>query len=196
MIPRHRGGRIHRLRRCHNHAWQAGRNSPPLLQPPIVHLYRCSGEHRGWDIHAHGADCLHAQHQAVAQKRARSKDSGTLPSEREGAQHYRSTDLLVYGTGRSFETFGWVPPMTVGWRQTSGCATLWGCSMVHRGKNIVNGSKKYPIYPCNVRAVHQRPQCMSCIQYMHWIRRGGAARPGPCMRSPPQPPPPPPSFDR
>ena len=24
--------------------------------------------------------------------------------------------------------------------KTSGCATLWGCSMVHRGKNIVNGT--------------------------------------------------------
>ena len=43
--------------------------------------------------------------------------------------------------------------MTKGWGETSGCATLWGCSMVHRGKNIVNGSKKSPISPCNVRAV-------------------------------------------
>ena len=43
--------------------------------------------------------------------------------------------------------------MTKGWGETSGCATLWGCSMVHRGKNIVNGSKKSPNSPCNVRAV-------------------------------------------
>ena len=42
---------------------------PPPLQPPVVHLYRCSGRHicgrhRGWDIHAHGADRFHAQHQS------------------------------------------------------------------------------------------------------------------------------------
>ena len=78
---------------------------------------------------------------AQAQKRVRSEDYCTLPSEREGAQHYRSTNLPVYGIGRSFETFGWVPPVTVGWGETSGFATLWGCSMVHRGKNIVNGNE-------------------------------------------------------
>ena len=41
--------------------------------------------------------------------------------------------------------------------ETSGCATLWGCSMVHRGKNIANGSQKSPMSPRNVRAVHKRP---------------------------------------
>ena len=64
-----------------------------------------------------------------------------------------------------FETFGWVPPMTKGWGETSGCATLWGCSMVHRGKNIVNGSKKSPISPCNVRAV--RAPCPCCAHAVH-----------------------------
>ena len=39
----------------------------------------------------------------------RSKDYGTLLSEREVAQHYRSTDLPVYGIGRSFETTGGAP---------------------------------------------------------------------------------------
>ena len=63
---------------------------------------------------------------AKAQKSTRSEDYNTLPSEREGAQHYHSTDLPVYGIGRSFETFGWIPPVTVGWGETSGCATLWG----------------------------------------------------------------------
>ena len=72
-IPRHRGGGIHRLRRCHNHARQAGRHGPPPFQPPVVHLYRCSGRHihgwhRGWDIHAHGADRLHTQHQSRGPK--------------------------------------------------------------------------------------------------------------------------------
>ena len=52
---------------------------------------------------------------AEAQKSTRSEDCGALPSEQEGAQHYRSTDLPVCGIRRSFETFGWVPPVTVGW---------------------------------------------------------------------------------
>ena len=34
--------------------------------------------------------------------------------------------------------------------------------MVHRGKNIVYGSKKSPIYPCNVRVVHA--PCPHCAQ--------------------------------
>ena len=116
-------------------------------------------------------------------KRAPSEDYGTLPSEREGGQHYRSTDLPIYGIGMSHflgsllqpntlnitiaesypllptrralkhpvgsicfsftvlfqhTAFLWVSPVTVVWGETSGCATLWGCSMVHRGKNIVN----------------------------------------------------------
>ena len=84
---------------------------------------------------------------AEAQKSVRSEDYGTLPSEREGAQHCRSTDLPVYGIGRSFDTFGWVPPVTVGGGETSRCATLWGSSMVHRSKNIANGSKNPQFLP-------------------------------------------------
>ena len=49
---------------------------------------------------------------AKAQQRARSKGYGRLPWEQEGAQHSRLTDLPVYGIGRLFEAFGWVPPMT------------------------------------------------------------------------------------
>ena len=66
---------------------------------------------------------------AKAQKSGRSEDYGTLPLERGGAQHYRSTDLPVYGIGRSFETFGWVPPVTMGWGETSGYGprqAYWG----------------------------------------------------------------------
>ena len=104
---------------------------------------------------------------AEAQQRMRS-EATAHPSEREEAQHYRSTDLPVYDIGRSFETFGWVPPMTKGWGETSGCATLWGCSMVHRGKNIVNGSKKSPISPCNVRAVRSLcPRRACCARAVH-----------------------------
>ena len=69
---------------------------------------------------------------AEVQKSARSEDYGTLLSRQEGAQHYRLTDLPVCGIGRSFETFGWVPPVTVSWGETLGRATLWGCSMVHK----------------------------------------------------------------
>ena len=123
-IPRHRGGRIHRLRRCHNPARQASTG---------VGTFTLTGQ-----------ITFTLNIKAEAQKRMHSEDHGTLPSEREGAQHYCSTDLPVYGIGRSFETFGWVPPMTKGWGETRGCATLWGCSMVHKGKNIVNGSKKIP----------------------------------------------------
>ena len=78
---------------------------------------------------------------AEAHKSVHSKDYGTILSKREGVQHYCSTGLPVYGIGRSFETFGWVPPVTVGWGETSGCATLWRCSMVHKSKNIVTGSE-------------------------------------------------------
>ena len=119
---------------------------------------------------------------AEAQKSVRSEDYGTLPSEQEGAQRYRSTDLPVYGIGRSFETFEWVLPMTVGWGETSGCATLWGCSMVHRGKNIVNGSKKtqfFPVMralcalcPCCVRVVHKRPPSVAPSVTLCHIRGG------------------------
>ena len=58
-------------------------------------------------------------------------------------------------------------PVTVGWGETSGCATLWGCSMVHRGKNIVNGSKNLQFLPAmcalcvpcprRARTLHKRP---------------------------------------
>ena len=84
---------------------------------------------------------------AEAPKSARSEDYGMLPSEREGAQQYHSTDLPVHGIARSFETIGWVLPVTVGCGEISGCVTLWGCSMVHRGKNIVNGSKNPQFLP-------------------------------------------------
>ena len=132
-IPRHRGGRIHRLSRCHNHARQAGRHGPPLLRPPVVHLYRRNGRHicgrhRGRHVHVTGQIAFTLDIKAEAQKSARSEDYSALPSEREGAQLYSSTDLPVYGIGRSFETFGWVRPVTVGWVETSGCATLWVCT--------------------------------------------------------------------
>ena len=169
-IPRHRGGRIHRLSRCHNHARQASWHGPPPLRPPVVQLYwrngrHICGRHRGWHVHVMGqiafALNIKAEAQKSAQKSARFEDCGTLLSEREGAQQYRSTDLSVYGIGRSFETFGWVPPVTVGWGETSGCETLWGCSMVARGKNIVDGSKNpqflLVMYACCVRAVHYPP---------------------------------------
>ena len=166
VIPRHCGGRIHRLRRCHNHARQAGRHGPPSLRPPVVHLYWRSGRHvrgrhRGWDVHAHGHITFMLNIKAGAQKSTRSEDYGTLPSQREGAQQYRSTGLPIYGIGRSCETFGWVLPVTMGWAETSGCATLCGCSMVHRGKSIVNGSKntQFPCAMCvrHARTVHKSP---------------------------------------
>ena len=141
--------------------------SPSLLAQRTSHLRSAPGFGHS---RSRGRSPSHSTSKSKAQKRARSEDYGTLPSEREGAQHYRSTDLPVYGIGRSFETFGWVPPMSVGWRQTSGCATLLGCSMVHRGKNIVNGSKKSPfilvmcalcvLCPQCARAVHKRPPTM------------------------------------
>ena len=51
-----------------------------------------------------------------------------------------------------------------GWGETSGCPTLWGCSMVCIGKNITNCSKNPRFLPvmCALcprcaRAVHTRP---------------------------------------
>ena len=64
--------------------------------------------------------------------------------------------------------------MTKGWGETLGCATLWGCSMVHKGKNIVNGSKKSPIYPCNARAVPALcALCPRCARVVHKRPLGG-----------------------
>ena len=69
----------------------------PLLRPLVVHLYGCSGRHicgrhRGWDIHAHGADRLHAQRQSRGPKKGalrrlrhtpvRTRRSATLPFDR------------------------------------------------------------------------------------------------------------------
>ena len=93
-------------------------------------------------------------------------------SEREGAQHYRLADLPIYGIGRSFQTFGWVPPVTMGWSKTSGCATLWGCTMVHVGKNIVNGSKNPQFLPvmcalCVRCACCARPVRALCTNTLH-----------------------------
>ena len=150
-IPCHRGGQIHRLSRCHNHTRQAGRHGPPLLRPRRSIHTSTTGVTFAVGIGV-GTFTLTMQIftlniKAEAQKSARSEDYGMPPPEREGAQHYRSTHLPIYGIGRSFETFGWVPPVTLGWGGTSGCATLWGCSIFHTGKNIVNGSNS----PCNVR---------------------------------------------
>ena len=51
-----------------------------------------------------------------------------------------------------------------GWGETSGCPTLWGCSMVCIGKNVANCSKNPQFLPvmCALcprcaRAVHTRP---------------------------------------
>ena len=117
---------------------------------------------------------------AEAQKSTRSKDYDTHPLERGGAQHYHLTDLPVYGIGRSFETFGWVPPMIVGWGETSSCATLWGCGMVHRGKNTVNGSKnpQFPPVMCVL--------CVLCARFAQMPPRHGGcsqARPQAIMQS-------------
>ena len=110
---------------------------------------------------------------AEAQKSIRSEDYGTLTTERERAQHHRSPDLPVYGIGRSFKTFGWVPPLTVGWGETSGCATLWGCSVVHRGNKIVNCSKnpQFPLAMCALCVVCARRAQMPPGQCVSW-RRG------------------------
>ena len=87
---------------------------------------------------------------AEAQKSAHSEDYGTFLSEQDGPQHCRSTDLPVCGIGRSFETFGRVLPVIVGWGEALGCATLLGCSMAHKSRNIVSGSKyaRFPPVMC------------------------------------------------
>ena len=64
--------------------------------------------------------------------------------------------------------FSCAPPL-----QTSGCPTLWGCSMVCIGKNIANCSKKPQFLPVMCAlcprcarcacAVHTYPQCYACI---------------------------------
>ena len=60
-----------------------------------------------------------------------------------------------------------LPPLSVSElnKQTSGCPTLWGCSMVCIGKNIANCSKNpqflpfmCAMFPRCARAVHRRPQ--------------------------------------
>ena len=117
-------------------------------------------------------------------KRARApKIYGTLSSEQQGAQHNRSIDLPVCGIGRSLETFGWVPQVTVGWAETC-CATLWGCGMVHRGQNIVNSSKN-PQFPPVMCALC--PGRVRVVRAVRAVRALCSAQTPPVKPSPPPP---------
>ena len=55
---------------------------------------------------------------------------------------------------------GWVHRHLLcwGWVETSGCPTLWGCSMVCIGKNIANGSKDPQFLPV---------MCAMCARCAH-----------------------------
>ena len=140
------------------------------------------GQHQGRNVRVHGAHRLHTQHQSRG-PRSR-KIYGTLPSEPQGAQHNRSIDLPVCGIGRSPETFGWVPQVTVGWAETC-CATLWGCGMVHRGQNIVNSSQN-PQFPPVMCALC--PGRVRVVRAVRAVRTLCSARTPPVKPSPPPPP--------
>ena len=80
-------------------------------------------------------------------KRARALKTTARSRQNEKERNTLVQPICLSMVLRSFETFGWVLPGTMGWGETSGCATLWGCSMVHRGKNIVNGCKNTQFPP-------------------------------------------------
>ena len=72
------------------------------------------------------------------------------------AEQARETQQLREQLAQAFVKEGaTLPPLSVPElnKETSGCPTLWGCSMVCIGKNIANCSKKPPISSCHVRVV-------------------------------------------
>ena len=91
----------------------------------------------------------------------------TLLSRRDSRSKPKETQQLREQLARaSVKEVPTLPPLSVPElnKETSGCPTLWGCSMVCIGKNIANCSKNPQFLPvmCALcphcaRAVHTRP---------------------------------------